>query len=887
MFCMALVDAKTGIWYNAHDKSRLESLLESWTKTNCQRKGNAMKKMVYAVLASVAFATAACCADSQGNIVWDGGFSDSAATAAGIYLRLNGNSVSEDGNTITIDSAYGGIDVNQVFSGTPQIYETVIFRYRCLKPATKDQVVVAAAVNGIDYDRAGYRLTTDGQVGCVWNPVGTPNAGGQLQPWEKNGDLPAWGSLPERGYIAFTYGANMGATIHYRSETDEEFASAYKTYSGSQYSQLYLHSINDNGKGVWGVTVGGCRQEPASLLVNAKGMKITGIAHINTRTCGINDFKFASSVSLDVSGDEAVSSINGRIPDGGRVLTLRIAADATIDLDEPFACDEVYFASEGSISLSAELKPTDEELEKFDFRAVAGGVSMEDWKSYLSNTGEYLTEEAQPAFRGMALSDLSPSTPIRVRMGGGWLVNGEATLFCRSETRDSAGDLAGITYLAQRVDDGFVKAVAVEFTQVGGDVWARAYGARNTTTLADFGKSFTGSGSRLATGDAMDGYGLYGLALAKADDCRSISINFTHDSNSRIVTPSATGAPGYEAVAGAWNNVAGVNGSATVSMGGYVTDGVAFAAACGTNLGVAVSGSRGSYHNTATYPTSGASVLRGYIDENSAIPNPSVTITNIPFDTYRVVVYCSTDTTDAQFGHVTVNGVDYSAADGVTTKGSAPWGMSRMSAAEIGTNVLVSDVTCGSILTVVGHRGAGEKIRGCVAAVQIVKSDIPIWQVRQGVWSDKGTVSVSGGKYVIEAKSGETLTEGDFSFAVDKAAYRIAIAPNGESATVMLNPPAIATPATKEEAEDADPSGLLANVAKDEISAPPTDDDSKLGAVAVESYKGLYYQAAWGDDLDAMTTGEKVLGTGEPLYLGVVRQVGGKGFYKVTVGENP
>ena len=208
-----------------------------------------------------------------------------------------------------------------------------------------------------------------------------------------------------------------------------------------------------------------------------------------------------------------------------------------------------------------------------------------------------------------------------------------------------------------------------------------------------------------------------------------------------------------------------------------------------------------------------------------------------------------------------------------------------MSAAEIGTNVLVSDVTCGSTLTVVGHRGVGEKIRGCIAAVQIVKSDIPIWQVRQGVWSDKGTVSVSDGKYVIEAKSGETLTEGDFSFAVDNAAYRIVIAPNGKSATAMLNPPAIATPVSKEESEYADPSGLLANVAKDEISAPPTDDDSKLGAVAVESYKGLYYQAAWGGDLGSMTSGAKVKATGDSLYLGVIRQTGARGFYKVSVSE--
>lgn len=44
-------------------------------------------------------------------------------------------------------------------------------------------------------------------------------------------------------------------------------------------------------------------------------------------------------------------------------------------------------------------------------------------------------------------------------------------------------------------------------------------------------------------------------------------------------------------------------------------------------------------------------------------------------------------------------------------------------------------------------------------------------------------------------------------------------------------------------------------------------------------------EAAWGDDLDSLTAGERVRATGGTLYLGVIRQTGKKGFYKVSVSE--
>ena len=53
----------------------------------------------------------------------------------------------------------------------------------------------------------------------------------------------------------------------------------------------------------------------------------------------------------------------------------------------------------------------------------------------------------------------------------------------------------------------------------------------------------------------------------------------------------------------------------------------------------------------------------------------------------------------------------------------------------------------------------------------------------------------------------------------------------------------------------------------------------------LKTFPGLFYRAAWGDALDALVEGEKVKAEGDSLYLGVVRQTGQSGFYKVYASE--
>ena len=59
----------------------------------------------------------------------------------------------------------------------------------------------------------------------------------------------------------------------------------------------------------------------------------------------------------------------------------------------------------------------------------------------------------------------------------------------------------------------------------------------------------------------------------------------------------------------------------------------------------------------------------------------------------------------------------------------------------------------------------------------------------------------------------------------------------------------------------------------------------EVGALPVRMYKGLWYQASWGDDLNALTPGTKFQADGTQTHIGVIKQKGSKGFYRLNVSE--
>lgn len=153
--------------------------------------------------------------------------------------------------------------------------------------------------------------------------------------------------------------------------------------------------------------------------------------------------------------------------------------------------------------------------------------------------------------------------------------------------------------------------------------------------------------------------------------------------------------------------------------------------------------------------------------------------------------------------------------------------------------------------------------------------------------------------YFISANDGETLATEDFSFSGvvgglvvnTSAGYYVSIAADGKSATVQLKEPTfgaavVAVGSESPTPDGSDPTGTLVAVDASELAAMPVSmDNEEIGALPVAAVPGLYYQAAWGDNLYNLTTGAKVQARTDTLYLGVIKQTGTRGFYKVTVSE--
>ena len=256
----------------------------------------------------------------------------------------------------------------------------------------------------------------------------------------------------------------------------------------------------------------------------------------------------------------------------------------------------------------------------------------------------------------------------------------------------------------------------------------------SVSTVRQSGAVIAGTTSDLTTSDAVgtceivqatDGIILYyvdGPVGELATYKPSININFTHNGNS-LNTEADLGLAGYEVPGSAWNNIAGVEGSTSGTIKKIDATG---AAAVDAGVSVAIPTASGSY--SCYNLTSGTELQHGYVDDNNTKSTPTVSITGIPYANYRVVVYHATDTANYKFGYDTVNGTNFTYADGVLAVGTASWGNSGPEGGanpiEEGVNTLVSGVMSDSAVTIVGHRVNGDNARGCIAAIQIVEVDI-------------------------------------------------------------------------------------------------------------------------------------------------------------------
>ena len=439
----------------------------------------------------------------------------------------------------------------------------------------------------------------------------------------------------------------------------------------------------------------------SSVTVNVK--KYGGTIDVNGMTA-----------TIPASFTEDASSIGGGMRFvGGGTLTLNgsigytggttISAGTTIKVDTAAKKDallgsglntlKVIPATAGTytlITITGDGVFSDTDVLKASLTAGDGTFSLSSNKKSLVVDVSYggVINQSSPTlvFPGATLADLATHT-LRARFqGDGFDDDGvEATFFNRDETEDN-GVLTKVTYQLQAIDNSTVKAVKVEFTADEADE--------------------SGVYAKL-TDNAGDYYPYDFRLVAPAN---AISVNFTHD-NGNLNTSSTVryGAGDFAVPYSSWANKPVDNNTATI---GSAT--------------VTITGTRGSW--SAGNLSSSEDLRHGYIDENDENPTPTVTVTGIPYEFYRVVAYASTDNADIAFGYITINDKNYTGMADATVKGTANWGSaggaSNAKGLREGVNYLVSDVVSGSSATIVGHRvkpGDTATARGCIAAIQIVE----------------------------------------------------------------------------------------------------------------------------------------------------------------------
>ena len=230
----------------------------------------------------------------------------------------------------------------------------------------------------------------------------------------------------------------------------------------------------------------------------------------------------------------------------------------------------------------------------------------------------------------------------------------------------------------------------------------------------------------------------------------SININFTNGAGNGLTTAADVGLSGYEVPGTSWNNYVVAN--ATFSTVNAIDS--TGKASVMSGVSVEISGTRGSYSCSNLTPASNP--LHGYVDEAAANMTPTVTVTGIPYDKYRVIVYHSTDSANVPFGYDTINGTNYTYVSSALAEGTTAWGASGAqngaNAIAEGVNTLVISEATGSTLTVVGHReGGASNARGCIAAIQIIDDTnnlvIPVYGETE--YSVDTAKNVSGTVYLI------------------------------------------------------------------------------------------------------------------------------------------
>ena len=162
-----------------------------------------------------------------------------------------------------------------------------------------------------------------------------------------------------------------------------------------------------------------------------------------------------------------------------------------------------------------------------------------------------------------------------------------------------------------------------------------------------------------------------------------------------------------------------------------------------------------------TWNCSGSTIISGYLDDGANGGNgATVTLSNVPYETYDVIVYCSSDSNPGQFLAKTVNDTTYTwdSTAGAVVAGNAAWGKAALSTPVYGVNALRIKNLFGP-LTIYGSARNGSN-RGGIAAIEIMPPNTPD-NIRTYTLTLSGTATTwSGGAWTLNNQTVDAPASG-------------------------------------------------------------------------------------------------------------------------------
>jgi len=185
--------------------------------------------------------------------------------------------------------------------------------------------------------------------------------------------------------------------------------------------------------------------------------------------------------------------------------------------------------------------------------------------------------------------------------------------------------------------------------------------------------------------------------------------------------------------------------------------------------------------------------IQGYLDDGN---NVIISLTGVPYETYDIIIYCSTDDSSKSFKAKTVNGTIYtwdSTAGETTTISSdtTTWGLASAAAgkAVCGANTLRINNLTGPLSIKGGTNGNGA--RGCISAIQIMPagtSTAPEMTVGTAGQTTQATWTGATWNVASAPTSGNVIinVSGNVELTVDETVALSAITVTGEGSLKII-----------------------------------------------------------------------------------------------------